>query len=261
MKAIAISDVHIGYDKSDAVEFKKFLKEITEMKGVNALVVCGDLFDMWRRDAAGVLIENVDILQSLRDLRSKGVDIIYIVGNHDYRLRRLKRPEYPFKFCTEWTLKAGGKNYQFKHGWEFETDMKMGKSSFDLLCHSNDEIGSILSEFWELTTSSLSEFEKMVTKLREQLGMPAKERISEKYAQQMFALGSRLTKKDEVMVFGHTHFPCALDDDDKGVVNLGSWVKDAPVRNTYLEIDDEQFNLKLFPTQQIFQKIKFKDII
>lgn len=63
------------------------------------------------------------------------------------------------------------------------------------------------------------------------------------------------------MVFGHTHFPCALDDNDKGVVNLGSWIKDAAVHNTYLEVDDGQFNLRLFPTQQTVRKVKFNDIL
>ena len=261
MKALAVSDVHIGYDKSDAGEFRKFLGKIMEMKDLNALVICGDLFDMWRRDIAGVLIENIDILQNLQELRSRGVDVIYVVGNHDYHLRMLKRPEYPFRFCSEWSLKAGGKNYQFKHGWEYEQAMKLSESSFEALCYFNDEIGNILSDYWERMTKFIFNFEKIMNKLRTELGMPAEERISEKYARQIFARVARETRKDEVMVFGHTHFPCALDDNDKGVVNLGSWIKDAAVHNTYLEVDDGQFNLRLFPTQQTVRKVKFNDIL
>lgn len=45
-------------------------------------------------------------------------------------------------------------------------------------------------------------------------------------------------------------------NEKENVVNLGSWVKDSEVHNTYLEIKNGKMALKIFPTGEITQRRK-----
>jgi len=76
MGIIAVSDVHLGYSLSDKENFGKFLDDLAKKGNINKngdinhFVICGDLLDMWRRDMAGVTIENLDILSKLQNLKN-----------------------------------------------------------------------------------------------------------------------------------------------------------------------------------------------
>ncbi|MGD1061518.1 MAG: hypothetical protein ABR879_08695, partial [Methanomassiliicoccales archaeon] len=60
MKTIVVSDVHLGSEKSDKEAFNAFLISLHDDNEVTDLVLLGDLVDMWRRDASGVFLENMD---------------------------------------------------------------------------------------------------------------------------------------------------------------------------------------------------------
>ena len=48
----------------------------------------------------------------------------------------------------------------------------------------------------------------------------------------------------QVLVFGHTHRP--FISSDLKLVNCGSWVKDAKINNTFVEIDGDDVNIFQF---------------
>ena len=70
-KIIVVSDQHLGYENSNAVDFKRFLEYVYSIKNdVESIVILGDFVDMWRRDASGVFLESSDIVSSLLTLKS-----------------------------------------------------------------------------------------------------------------------------------------------------------------------------------------------
>ena len=51
-------------------------------------------------------------------------------------------------------------------------------------------------------------------------------------------------QSDEKLIFGHTHRP--FINEDTG--NTGSWVKEVPEHNTYIEIKNGRMELKKYDT-------------
>ena len=94
-KVVVTSDHHLGYAEADKRAFNAFLDYLGEEGDVTHLVLLGDVVDMWRRDASGVFLENHDTVAKILSLKSKGVQIFYVAGNHDYHVLDLVNPAYP----------------------------------------------------------------------------------------------------------------------------------------------------------------------
>ena len=176
MAIIAISDVHLGYmiNEKELADTKKFIDflghlakgDLVDKDHVTDFVICGDFLDMWRRDMAGVVIENLHILKMIQHLQPrknpKGpeINVHYLAGNHDYHIGHLKKYYYPFDFKKgidptkgfELPDKESGKTYWFKHGYDCEPLMLEAKRRhvFDLLSCTSDEIGDFQSLLWNI---------------------------------------------------------------------------------------------------------------
>ena len=51
LRTVVVSDVHLGYKRSDAVAFDRFLDTLLAQRP-DQLVLLGDIFDFWRRSDA-----------------------------------------------------------------------------------------------------------------------------------------------------------------------------------------------------------------
>ena len=82
-----VSDNHFQNLKSE-FEYKRrknfysLLNHIADLKGT--LIIGGDFFDFWFDYKGYVPSEYVDIFESLKILNRKGVEIHYVLGNHDF---------------------------------------------------------------------------------------------------------------------------------------------------------------------------------
>jgi UDP-2,3-diacylglucosamine pyrophosphatase LpxH len=85
-RVIATSDHHLGYVNTDKAAFNAFLDELAQEDDLTHLVLLGDFVDMWRTDASGVFLEGHDTIRKLLALKSKGVQVFYVAGNHDYHV-------------------------------------------------------------------------------------------------------------------------------------------------------------------------------
>ncbi len=125
---IAVSDLHLGDPLSNKLGFKQFIDEFLKPKSdeITHLVLLGDVFDFWRRDSSTVLLDNLDILNSISSL---GFHVIYVVGNHDFNMIEysLGKQEQDVQnltpdnssnitVCKEHQITHGGKNFRFIHG-------------------------------------------------------------------------------------------------------------------------------------------------
>lgn len=248
---LTISDVHLGYERCNKEAFSKFLDNYT--MDIEHLVILGDLFDLWRRNNAEIIIENEDILKKLINLNAKNIH--YVVGNHDYYMFNLGiryGDSFPFTISKNLRLTDGGNKFYFIHGYEFEVigleplTLETYEEFSEKMCSSEDIIGDVASHLWNLIQG---------TGIKDTLKKNPRERlISSKTTNKIYNLAISKGKcfilgmnSDERLVFGHTHGP--FINDDKTVVNTGSWVNELESKeyqNSYVEIVDGKMELKFF---------------
>jgi UDP-2,3-diacylglucosamine pyrophosphatase LpxH len=261
-KIIIISDVHLGDKNCQKEQFGKFLDQIIINKiECNRFIIVGDFFDMWRRDCVGVMIENAEIIEKLIQIeKRKDIQLQFVVGNHDYYLRKLSNHEYPFEFYeNELILKEeinGEKHeYRFCHGYEF--DMNELRFLFDVFCFSDDNLGEFYSNTWQIFRIITKEcklnpfciynklklakskwqkaedrFGRHITIFDNQSNiiLPQEFKDGEFPPTEKQALNHAKKRLDEneklFLVFGHTHKPFIYQNPSNNIniANTGSWV-------------------------------------
>ncbi len=278
-KIIVTSDQHLGYENSNVKDFINFLDYIYKRDDIEALILLGDLIDMWRRDASGLFLAFSDIVKQLLNLKdSKNVQTYIIAGNHDYHLLKLVDPTYHFNFYSEipdpslsapssvlsTSPSTSGIKYKFRHGWEY--DLAQHPIIMEAMCHNmSDETGHARSSIYhmlEITKDYLGkELEGIIdyhdTKGNngyvENLLLPPEERLKG-YFGDVEKRAYTSVNEGELLIFGHTHRPFVTDD--LKLANTGSWVKDAEVHNTFVELEGREMKLFQFKDQQVITEIK-----
>lgn len=187
-------------------------------------------------------------MEKLVELGSS-IKVCFIVGNHDFHLRNLEDHRYPFQFLESMApMQAGSTSYNFKHGWEF--DLEQQPPIMEALCHNlSNGAGADRTEVYNAFTGLEDKLEN-VFKLHggmdgylDHLLQGPESRLEEvlptieKAAYASLGPGERL-------VFGHTHRPFVSVDGR--LANAGSWVTDAAVHNTFVELDGDQIRLFVF---------------
>jgi len=259
---LAVSDIHLGYEKCNREAFSEFLDEI-QSKDIEHFIILGDLFDLWRRNNVDIILENEDILEKLLSLNAQNFH--YIVGNHDFYLYKLGQKyqgNFPFPISKNLRLHDGGIKFYFTHGYELEVltyeplTLEMYEDTSEKMCFDDKILGGFVGQAWEIVHGNDFK-EKIEGNITEKLGMTPHERFQSseepdkiiKFANSKskgFLLGMQ---PDEILVFGHTHDPYLASDGT--VVNTGSWVHELEkeYQNSYLEIKDGNIELKFFASE------------
>jgi UDP-2,3-diacylglucosamine pyrophosphatase LpxH len=254
MRVIVTSDHHLGYANSDKTAFNAFLDELAQENDVTHIVLLGDVVDMWRRDASGVFLEGHDTIGKILALKSKGVQIFYVAGNHDYHVLDLNNPGYPIQFSKELTLNDGPVTYRFVHGYEFDPEQKVPFMAF--LCRvMSDSGGALENHMWTDFNSLNNIFSKIepsfvktdIAAVAERLHRRPEDRLKESLGH-INSTACKQVKPGEILIFGHTHVPFV--NKEENVVNSGSWVKDSNPYDTYVELTDGKPHLFIFGTQK-----------
>jgi UDP-2,3-diacylglucosamine pyrophosphatase LpxH len=254
---VAVSDVHLGYDKSNRKDFFKFLEKC-DSAGIDHLIFLGDILDFWRRNNAELVTEkdNAKILDKIASLNVKNIH--YVVGNHDYYLLRLNERyagNYPFSISKSLRLEDGGKKFYFIHGYELEVLANLEPMSIEdyekfseKMCFVENVIGGLASRLWSLMEKN--SMEAQVRKIRkspherEKIDKVKSIAVSEA---RYILLGM---KPNEILVFGHTHKP--FINKETTVANTGSWIDEVDelsrekLTNNYVKISDGRMELKTF---------------
>jgi len=246
---IAASDIHLGYDHVNKEPFMKFLDEIGKSLGrSDHFIPLGDIFDFWRRNNVAVVLENEDIVEKLESLTA---NMHYIPGNHDFTFARLNPSgTRPFNVQKILTLQDDGNTFSFMHGYQLEVLANLEPltiEEYEELCVSlcqrtGDFIGDLLSFLWDSIHLSFKRGDKRRDMVQSIGEMPEKrkdmhkiDRLARSRVKDLFlGLG-----KDDRFIFGHTHRPFL----DGSVANVGCWVSDAAVQNTYLKIENGEMQL------------------
>jgi UDP-2,3-diacylglucosamine pyrophosphatase LpxH len=232
LKLKIVSDIHLGYKNADKDAFNRFLDSLQDDTETTDLVLLGDIVDMWRRDAAGVFLENWDIVEKIINLKLK-MRVHYVAGNHDYHVLQMRNHSYPFSFAKDLKFTDGKYTYVICHGLEFDPHQKT--AIMEALCHvMYDPIENFEDFFGGVT-------------------QPPEKRLSD-ILKDVEHIASSKIKKDEILVFGHTHHP--FINDAENVVNTGCWVTDSTVHNTMVELSGGKPRLSVFEGSEITERTK-----
>jgi UDP-2,3-diacylglucosamine pyrophosphatase LpxH len=247
---IAVSDVHIGYSKSNRDDFARFLDWVATQDDVTDLVLAGDILDFWRRDMIAVTMESADIMARLIAMHKGGTHIHYIAGNHDYTVRHLNIFSNKFKFSTKVEIVEDGVNYTFMHGWELDPDMN--DIFFDPLCYCNDTWGKRADRVWDMYSKYVDPLKYPLEWIRQWMSKKTINNMSKPPEERRFTSAfatsavDSMIAEDDMLICGHTHSPCIIES--KKYANCGSWVCDSTTQlyNTYIAVDGNEIHLRRF---------------
>jgi UDP-2,3-diacylglucosamine pyrophosphatase LpxH len=183
--AVAVSDLHLGYDECDVDSFRNFLQNFFRDRIVENFILLGDIFDLWRRDNIQVIKDYSDILKSLLQLirDRKIVKLHYVIGNHDFTIEEVLlslkdnadnnlsnlgieieqiKNEGKLQFYGEGIANTsrslalslnGGQPFYFIHGQNLEWSGILTDESYREvltgLCSADDTTGPILDAIWK----------------------------------------------------------------------------------------------------------------
>lgn len=116
----AFSDAHLGCGTPNDEDVKlntiARLFELVKRDG-DHLIILGDLFDFWFEFGFPIPPEHNRILGMLRDLRTAGIRIDYVCGNHDFWMDRYFPDTLGIAIHRDaFDLVRGGKRIHFIHG-------------------------------------------------------------------------------------------------------------------------------------------------
>ena len=155
-RTIWISDVHLGFKGCQADALSHFLHSISCEK----LYLVGDIIDVWNMKR-GLFWpqEHNNIARTVLGLAKKGIEVIYIPGNHDEILRQYNGLSFGnIKIRNRVVHEtANGKKLMVMHGDEFDSVIKCHPFVAQVGCYAYDY---------------LLEINHWVNMLRKKLGKP-----------------------------------------------------------------------------------------
>jgi UDP-2,3-diacylglucosamine pyrophosphatase LpxH len=151
IKSVFISDTHIGNPMCQYEKLYTFLKSFENVDGtydVENLFLVGDIIDITGFNHKVFWTQHRKVLKKLIRMADRGVNIVYVIGNHDYQLERefINEGQESFvlnniKFCREHIYK----DILLIHGDQFDGIVRaypilyaVGDFGYHILIHIND---------------------------------------------------------------------------------------------------------------------------
>ena len=238
------SDQHFGAPttESSKIREQKFVNWLNEIKeDCEVLFLLGDLFDFWFEYKKAVPKGFVRVLGKLAELRDRGVQIHFFVGNHDLWMRdyfekELNIPIYhqpkEFNFNKKTFLIGHGDGLgPGDKGYKRMKKIFTNPFSKWLYRWLHPDIGIQLAQYLSVKNKLISGEEdvKFLGEDNEWLVQYCKKKLTK--------------KKYDFFVFGHRHLPLEIHlSENSKYVNTGDWI----THFTYAVFDGEQMMLKSY---------------
>lgn len=232
-----VSDIHLGAgDAKSAQRTEEAFCRWLDMVGTNAraIYLMGDIFDFWFEYRQVVPKGYVRVLARLSELTRKGVDVVFITGNHDMWCYDYFDKECGIKiFRKPQTVEIEGKVYHLAHGDNLNIKDKpmlramngffrssIARFLFSWLVHP--DLALCFGKWWSGKSRKLhGDFEATPESLNFLID----------YAKAHHSTNARVS----IYVYGHMHYPYVHHDTDFDVLFLSDW---SGAEATYGVIDE-----------------------
>lgn len=220
VRAIFISDVHLGTRACQAEKLIDFLREYES----EYLYLIGDIVDFWamNRSIQWSASHNTVVQKVLRRARH-GANVLFIPGNHDEALREYAGVAFgDIRIETEWVHEAAdGRRYWLVHGDDYDQVTRhhrwvavLGDVAYNVLVRINLLLSRIrrilrMPGYWSLAGYAKQKVKKAASFIFD--------------FEDAIVHATRQRKFDGV-ICGHIHWPSDRMVDGIRYLNCGDWV-------------------------------------
>ena len=217
-----ISDLHLATQACSPKKILNYLKSIH----TDILVLNGDIIDSWRFSRNYFPKSHSKVIRQLLKMMEKGIQVVYITGNHDEFLRKFNLTHIGnFKIVNQFIIELMGEKT-----WIFHGDI------FDDVIHQSKWLAKIGSAVY----GYLSVFNKMVNqiliiagkneiilykKLKKYL---VKDKLNLSKFESLIG-NAAISQGYKNVICGHTHFPkekqITINEKTIRYLNCGDWVE------------------------------------
>ncbi|SDW47112.1 UDP-2,3-diacylglucosamine diphosphatase [Roseicitreum antarcticum] len=242
MRALFISDLHLGYKGADIRALNEMLKACEP----EHLYLVGDVFDGWKLEKRWYWTQDYcDLIDILMSLRRRRVPITLITGNHDEKLRevipKLFRPlilcRYGIRIeerCMHRT--ARGKKLLVIHGDQFDGALWRGGSKIA------DQVWGWLTERGLIPPPRPGRRWSLRRAINRENGSLNERHVSA-------ALRRAIHDGADGIVFGHSHVPILDRREGRAVANCGAWtVADGGMHTAIAETPEGRLEMLHWPS-------------
>ena len=237
-----ISDVHLATLASKAKHLLKYLKSVQP----KTLVLNGDIIDSWRFSRNYFPKTHLKVIRQLVKMIEKGVQVVYITGNHDDVFRKFNNTQLGnFSIVNQLELTVKDQKTWIFHGDVFDHIIhhspwlaKFGAAAYGFLTALNKLLNAILRIFGGQEMILYKSMKDRI--LKEKKVLTNFERA---------IANAALSKNIDLVICGHTHIPTdKIISTEKGTVryiNCGDWVE----HFSAAECIDGEWKLNYFGTK------------
>ncbi len=235
-----LSDAHLGFaDPAEETHREnaliQFFQWISDKADV--LYIVGDLFDFWFEYASVIPRRFFRILCGLHRLREKGIDIQYIVGNHDCWAETFFPDEMGIRVHFETvTPVLQGKRFLIGHG-DGIARKDIGYRILKKLLRNRLAV-RLYKTIHPNAAFKMALFFSRLS--RNQRFIKDKDEEYAAYARSFFVLGF------DCVVLGHTHRPFEYREGDRTYINTGDWMN----HFTYGRLQNGHLKLEHWPPKE-----------
>ena len=243
MDWLFVGDAHFA--SGDGERRKHFFNFIKKNKStLQTLVIMGDFFDFWFgfRNLSPLKQEYGDILKFLGELKSDGVKVIYLEGNHDFRMEPYMGEKLLIKVYERFAeIDLNGKKVYLAHGDRISPTVShriltwflKNRVAYLLISLLGPRIVIAVARWWSSRSRkrSLKESSQVISRPKR------------------FAQG-KLNEGFDAVILAHTHLPEAITMKKKRgkgyYFNVGNWMRDF----SYLRYNEKKgFSLEYYPRE------------
>jgi UDP-2,3-diacylglucosamine pyrophosphatase LpxH len=246
VELVVISDVHLGTYGCHARELVNYLRSIRP----GTLVLNGDIIDMWQFSKKYFPKSHMKVLKEIIHMASKGVEVVYITGNHDELLRKFAGFNLgKLSIQNKLLLELDGKKAWIFHGDIFDVTMqhakwltRLGAIGYDSLIVLNAATNFILEKAGR---------EKISLSKKVKNSVKSAVKYINRFEQTCAEIA--INNQYDYVVCGHIHQPeirdMSTNDGTVTYLNSGDWVENL----TALEYQDGNWLLYQYKEHYIKQ--------
>lgn len=230
-KLLVISDLHIG---NPYFARKQILRNFLEEAGNAGYSVCinGDGLDVAQTSFRQLARDIPDVFMQFKHLRKQGMNVYYIIGNHDIILEHVLQ-DWDFLVLTPFlNLSSGDQRIRIEHGHLYDPAFAGNPSLYMAMTR----LAGYVIDAWPATYDLWTRWERV----RYQ-ALPGERRLTGEPMQVAEAASTILRRGFDAVIFGHTHHPGVVEMKNGGrYFNTGSWL----ISPTFVRIDQGRISLE-----------------
>lgn len=247
VEVLVLSDIHLGTVGCHAKELLKYLKSIQPTK----VVLNGDIIDIWQFKKKYWPKSHMKIIKHIIGWVSKGIEVVYITGNHDEMLRKFVGFQMgTLSIENKIFLELDGRKAWFFHGDVFDVTMqhsrwlaKLGAIGYDVLIIISGMVN---------TMRNIVGFEKVSFSKKIKNKVKGAVKFVNNFEKVVTDIA--LDNKYDFVICGHIHQPEIKRVDREGsktvYLNSGDWIENL----TSLEYSDKEWKLYRYEEDLLMDK-------